>query len=87
MSSLLQFPKMKIWFKMDLTQSHLRTSFHVFFYPLSFSFNKAETSSFAYSVQRDNEVSGTRRSRGPDWLEPLKNFKTCIKYFHFRTFL
>jgi hypothetical protein len=65
MTSLLQFPNMEIWFKMDLTQS----LFSDFFYRLSFSFNRAETSSFAHSVQRDNEVSGTRRSRGPDWLE------------------
>jgi hypothetical protein len=60
---------MEIWFKMDLTQSHLKTSFHIFFYRLSFSFNRAETSSFAHSVQRDNEVSDTRGSRGADWLE------------------
>jgi hypothetical protein len=65
MTSLLQFPNMEIWFKMDLTQS----LFSDFFYRLSFSFNRAETSSFAHSVQRVNEVSGTRGSRGADWLE------------------
>jgi hypothetical protein len=41
---------MQIWFKMGLTQSHLRTSFQIFFYRLSFSFNRAETSSFAHLV-------------------------------------
>jgi hypothetical protein len=35
---------MQIWFKMDLTQSHLRTSFQIF------AFNRAETSSFAQPV-------------------------------------
>jgi hypothetical protein len=40
---------MQIWFKMDLTQSHLRTSSD-FLCRLSFSFNRADTSSFAHSV-------------------------------------
>jgi hypothetical protein len=40
---------MQIWCKIDLTQSHLRTSSN-FFYSLSFSFNRAETSSFAHPV-------------------------------------
>jgi hypothetical protein len=41
---------MQIWFKIDLTQSHLRTSFSDFFYRFSFSFNRDETSSFAHPV-------------------------------------
>jgi hypothetical protein len=43
---------MQIWFKMDLIQSHLRTFFQIFsIVNNSFSFNRAETSSFAHSVQ------------------------------------
>jgi hypothetical protein len=40
---------MQIWFKMDLTQSHLRTSFQIFFYRLSFSFNRADAHSGHYN--------------------------------------
>jgi hypothetical protein len=42
---------MQIWCKMDLTQPHLGTSFKIFFYRLSFFFNRAETSTFAHPVQ------------------------------------
>jgi hypothetical protein len=41
---------MQIWFKMDLTQSHLRTSFQIFSIVFSFSFNRAETSSFTLYI-------------------------------------
>jgi hypothetical protein len=51
MTSLLQFTNMEKYANLDLTESHLRTSFQIFFYRLSFSFNKVETLSFAHPVQ------------------------------------
>jgi hypothetical protein len=47
---------MHIWFKMDLTQSHLRTSFQISSIVFPF-FNTAETSSFAHPAHMSNAKS------------------------------